>query len=719
MKYLITSVAIIGVGFLILLAQSLSNNDLVSNDTFLVLLAISVAFVLCLFFLILFQIFKLLQSVKKEITGSKLTLRLVISFGMMVLIPVLIVYLVSVNFLTKSIESWFDVRVESALEGGLTLGQNTIDILIDDIQLKGKSIAYAISNKPFEKREEILIDLREKFSIASAVLYKSDGNISAISQSNSTINSTINTTTLTLEDLTKGKSGYFVRIEEAKENNLVLKAFIPIFYNNINQTTDLIGLEEILMLSQPIPESIANVAVSVESVFEEYQQLRYSRNSLKIIYTLTLTIVLMLAILTSVAISFVISRRFTRPLSLLAEATNQIAKGNYKKIIPEIGKDELGRLVKSFNSMTYQLDTATKNSKKDRKRLEDARTFLDTTLTNLVTSIIVIDEDQKIKLYNKSAAKLLNFKLSNMIGEKLKNAIKEVKKFDLVISFIDKALKEHNESINISKEIVLDSLKEEKTLILKLSSFQESSGISYILVLDDISVVAKAQRQIAWSEIARRLAHEIKNPLTPIQLSAERVQNKIIDKLNKTDKDLLNKSTNTIIKQVDALKLMVNEFSEYSRSPTIVRKKIDITNLIDEVSYLYSDQNFTIKKNYPKKRREIRIDENKFRQVLINIFDNSKSALENIKNPRINITVKYDDNFFRLKFEDNGMGVPKDIIERIYEPYVTSKKIGTGLGLAIVYKIIEEHSGSIEIKNVNPGGAAISITLPIKESKIG
>jgi len=719
MKYLITSVAIIGVGFLILLAQSLSNNDLVSNDTFLVLLAISVAFVLCLFFLILFQIFKLLQSVKKEITGSKLTLRLVISFGMMVLIPVLIVYLVSVNFLTKSIESWFDVRVESALEGGLTLGQNTIDILIDDIQLKGKSIAYAISNKPFEKREEILIDLREKFSIASAVLYKSDGNISAISQSNSTINSTINTTTLTLEDLTKGKSGYFVRIEEAKENNLVLKAFIPIFYNNINQTTDLIGLEEILMLSQPIPESIANVAVSVESVFEEYQQLRYSRNSLKIIYTLTLTIVLMLAILTSVAISFVISRRFTRPLSLLAEATNQIAKGNYKKIIPEIGKDELGRLVKSFNSMTYQLDTATKNSKKDRKRLEDARTFLDTTLTNLVTSIIVIDEDQKIKLYNKSAAKLLNFKLSNMIGEKLKNAIKEVKKFNLVISFIDKALKEHNESINISKEIVLDSLKEEKTLILKLSSFQESSGISYILVLDDISVVAKAQRQIAWSEIARRLAHEIKNPLTPIQLSAERVQNKIIDKLNKTDKDLLNKSTNTIIKQVDALKLMVNEFSEYSRSPTIVRKKIDITNLIDEVSYLYSDQNFTIKKNYPKKRREIRIDENKFRQVLINIFDNSKSALENIKNPRINITVKYNDNFFRLKFEDNGMGVPKDIIERIYEPYVTSKKTGTGLGLAIVYKIIEEHSGSIEIKNVNPGGAAISITLPIKESKIG
>ena len=713
MKYLITSVAVIGLGFLILLAQSLSNTDLISNDTFIVLLAISIAFVICLFFLIIFQVFKLLQSVRKEITGSKLTLRLVISFGLMVLIPVSIVYLVSVNFLTKSIESWFDVRVESALEGGLNLGQKTIDILIDDIELKGKSIAYAIANKPFEKREAILIDLREKFSISSAVLYKSDGRISTISESNPTINSS----TLSLEDIKRAQNGYFGRIEETENKNLLLKAFIPIFYNDKNQTTDLIGLKEILMLSQPVPESIANIAISVESVFEEYQQLRYSRNSLKIIYTLTLTIVLMLAILTSVAISFVISRRFTRPLSLLSEATNQIAKGNYKKIIPEIGKDELGTLVKSFNSMTYQLDTATKNSKKNRKSLEDARAFLDATLTNLATSIVVIDKNMSIKLYNKSAAKLLNFKLSNMIGENLKIAIKDMKKFDAVITFIDESLRRKNKSSDLSKEIVIDSQEDEKTLILKISALRESSGISYILVLEDISTIAKAQRQIAWSEIARRLAHEIKNPLTPIQLSAERVQNKIIDKLNEADKELLNKSTNTIIKQVDALKLMVNEFAEYSRTPSIVRKTINITELIDEISYLYSDQSIEIQKNYPKKIKEIKIDENKFRQVLINIFDNSKAAIEDTKYPKIVITLKYNKNFVMLKFEDNGIGIPKKIIEKIYEPYVTSKKKGTGLGLAIVNKIIEEHSGNIEIRNIKPNGACILITLPLTEIK--
>ena len=715
MKYLITSVAVVGLGFLILLAQSLSNNELVSNDTFIVLLVISIAFVVCLFFLIIFQVFKLLQSVRKEITGSKLTLRLVIAFGLMVLIPVSIVYLVSVNFLTKSIESWFDVRVESALEGGLNLGQKTIDILIDDIELKGKSIAYAIANKPYEKREDILIDLREKFSISSAVLYKSDGSISAISESNPIIRSS----TLSLEDIRRVQNGYFGRIEETKNKNLLLKAFIPIFYNDKNQTIDLIGSEEILMLSQPVPESISKMAISVESVFEEYQQLRYSRNSLKIIYTLTLTIVLMLAILTSVAISFVLSRRFTRPLSLLSEATNQIAKGNYKKIIPEVGKDELGTLVKSFNSMTYQLETATKNSKKNRKHLEEARAFLDATLTNLVTSIVVIDKNINIKMYNKSAAKLLNFKSSNMVGENLKNAIQDMKKFHSVITFIEDSLGKKNKATDISKEIVLGSQEDEKTLILKLSALRESSGISYILVLDDISIVAKAQRQIAWSEIARRLAHEIKNPLTPIQLSAERVQNKIINKLNEADKELLNKSTNTIIKQVDALKLMVNEFAEYSRTPSLVRKTINIAELIDEISYLYSDNNIEIKKNYPKKIKEIKIDENKFRQVLVNIFDNSKAATENIKNPKIIITVKNNKKSIMLKIEDNGIGIPTEIIDKIYEPYVTSKKTGTGLGLAIVNKIIEEHSGNIEIKNTKPNGVCILITLPLMEIKNG
>tara|TARA_B100000035_G_scaffold165871_1_gene141531 strand:- start:225 stop:1145 length:921 start_codon:yes stop_codon:yes gene_type:complete len=306
-----------------------------------------------------------------------------------------------------------------------------------------------------------------------------------------------------------------------------------------------------------------------------------------------------------------------------------------------------------------------------------------------------------------------------MVGEKLTSAIKDIEKFDAVIKFIDNAHERKNKPLAISQEINLSYEKEEKTLILKLSALLESSGISYIIVLEDITTIAKAQRQIAWSEIARRLAHEIKNPLTPIQLSAERVHNKIKEKLNEYDRNLLNKSTNTIIKQVDALKLMVNEFSEYARSPKLVKKTINIIELIDEISYLYSDQNFQIIKKYPNKIKTLKVDENKFRQVFINIFDNSKAALQNINKPKINIAIKFEKKSIRIKFDDNGIGIPKEIIEKIYEPYVTSKKTGTGLGLAIVYKIIEEHNGVIEINNKRPRGVSILIILPTEESEIG
>jgi len=295
-------------------------------------------------------------------------------------------------------------------------------------------------------------------------------------------------------------------------------------------------------------------------------------------------------------------------------------------------------------------------------------------------------------------------------------AIKNIEKFDRVIKFIDEAQVRKNKPLAVSQEINFGSENEEKTIILKLSALLESSGVSYILVLEDITTIAKAQRQIAWGEIARRLAHEIKNPLTPIQLSAERLHNKIKDKLNVNDRNLLNKSTNTIIKQVDALKLMVNEFSEYARSPKVVKKTINIIELIDEISYLYSDQNFQIIKKYPKKIKTLKVDENKLRQVFINIFDNSKAALQNINKPKINIAIKFEKKSIRIKFEDNGIGIPKEIIEKIFEPYVTSKKNGTGLGLAIVYKIIEEHNGVIEIINKKPSGVSILITLPTEES---
>ena len=701
LKYIITTAAFIGIALLILLAKAISNSDLISSDSFRILLGLNIIFICSLIILIAVQIFRLLQSIKKEITGSRLTLRLVLSFALMGIVPVLIVYLVSVNFLTKSIESWFDVKVESALEGGLTLGQKTIDILMSDIELKGKSIAYSIGNAEPDQRNNILTDLRAKFGIQDAVIFDQDSLIIEVSSEKNNLIPPIPN----IEDLERGGRDFFGRIEEANGEQIYLKAFTPIISKNV------MSKKLILQLTQPIPASIANLALSVESVYSEYQQLTYSRNSLKIIYILTLTLVLLLALLSSVAASFVISRKFSSPLAMLADATKEISKGNYKKIISEQGKDEIGVLIRSFNSMTSQLEEATKNSEKDRERLELARIFLETILAHLTTGVIVIDEKKIIRLNNVSASKMLQNKESKMNGKLMSKVILKNKIFEPLYEFINTYVVDNKKNKKeISQEFKLNKNNQERTIMLQITPLSDKKNKSYVLVIDDISEVTKAQRHSAWGEIARRLAHEIKNPLTPIQLSAERIQHKFSNKLSKEDSIILERSTNTIVNQVNALKIMVNEFAEYARPPKIQKDTIRIDSLVDEVIELYEiDKIIKIKKD--KNIPIIYADQNKLRQVIINLIENSQDALKDIKKPKIKINIKKKNNEVELIVEDNGIGIPDEIIGRIFEPYVTSKKTGTGLGLAIVHKIIEEHNGKIKIERINNSGTRVIIKL--------
>ena len=701
MKYIITIVAFIGIALLILLAKAISNSELISGDSFRILLGLNILFICSLIGLIAVQIFRLLQSVKKEITGSRLTLRLVLSFALMGIVPVLIVYLVSVNFLTKSIESWFDVKVESALEGGLTLGQKTIDILMSDIELKGKSIAYSIGNSDPQQRDSLLTDLRAKFGIQDAVIFDQDSIIIGVSSEKNDLIPPIPS----IDDLERGAQGFFGRIEEVKDDQIYLKTFTPIIPKSA------MSKRLILQLTQPIPPSISNLALSVESVYDEYQQLTYSRNSLKIIYILTLTLVLLLALLSSVAASFVISRRFSSPLAMLADATKQISKGNYKKIIPEQGKDEIGVLIRSFNSMTSQLGEATRNSEQDRKGLEVARTFLETILAHLTTGVIVLDDKKIIRLNNISASiMLINTKII-LKNKPMKDVVATNLIFKPIYDFVEAYI--NNIKINkkeVSQEFKLNQDKQEKTIMLQITPLIDNKGKSYVLVMDDISEVTQSQRHSAWGEVARRLAHEIKNPLTPIQLSAERIQHKFKDKLSKEDSHILERSTNTIVNQVNALKIMVNEFAEYARPPKIQKDKIRIDNLVEEVIDLYEiDKIISVKKD--KNIPIIYADQNKLRQVIVNLLENSQDALKKIKNPKIKISIKKKVNEVKLIVEDNGSGIPDEIIGRIFEPYVTSKKTGTGLGLAVVHKIIEEHEGKIKIDRIKKSGTRITITL--------
>ena len=572
---------------------------------------------------------------------------------------------------------------------------------MSDIELKGKSIAYSIGNSEPDQRDALLTDLRAKFGIQDAVIFDQNSIIIGVSSERKDLIPPIPS----IDDLERGGQDFFGRIEEVKGDQIYLKTFTPIISKNS------MSKRLILQLTQPIPQSIANLALSVESVYDEYQQLTYSRNSLKIIYILTLTLVLLLALLSSVAASFVISRRFSAPLAMLADATKQISKGNYKKIIPEQGKDEIGILVSSFNSMTSQLGQATRNSEKNRERLEIARTFLETILAHLTTGVIVLDDKKIIRLNNISASIMLINKNVTMKNKSMNEVMAKnlffKPMYDFVESYIDNNKSNKKE---VSQEFKLDKEKQEKTIMLQITPLIDNKGKSYVLVIDDISEVTQAQRHSAWGEVARRLAHEIKNPLTPIQLSAERIQHKFKDKLSKEDSHILERSTNTIVNQVNALKIMVNEFAEYARPPKIQKDTIKIDTLIEEVINLYEIDNIiNIKKdnNIPI----IYADQNKLRQVIVNLLENSQDALKKIKNPKIKISIKKKVNEVKLIVEDNGSGIPDEIIGRIFEPYVTSKKTGTGLGLAVVNKIIEEHEGKIKIDIIKKSGTRITITL--------
>ena len=703
MRYLITAFAFVGIGLLILLAKSLANSDLISSESFRLLLIFNVIFIIGLVLLIGIQIYRLFRNIKKEIVGSKLTLRLVLSFGLMVIIPVSVVYFVSFNFLTKSIDSWFNVKVESALEGGLSLGQKTLDILMKDIELKSKSIAFSLGNTDENLRNNQLIDLREKFAIFQAIIIDNKNNIIAISSENSA-----NIPQLPpADDLIKAEGSFYGRILD-DNGKIFLKSLSPIKFKE--DITKKVYLE----LTQPIPLAISNLAISVESVYEEYQQLAYSRTSLKIIYSLTLTLVLLLAILSAVALSFVISRRFSSPIAQLAEATVAVAKGNFKKVIPDQGKkDELGMLVNSFNSMTAQLNSATLSSEKNRIKVEEARKFLDSILTNLSSGIIVIKKNLEIIQTNIEFYKIFNLAVKRQFRN-LNDFCHINDEYLKLIHFVSEFVKEKKYVKTKSKDFKFNINKNEKIIRLQIKSIKESGEFIFILLVDDITDVSEAQRHQAWSEVARRLAHEIKNPLTPIQLSAERVESKLKDKLSVEDLQMLQRSTQTIVNQVESLKIMVNEFADYARTPKLKKEDTDINEFIQEILDLYESSKVRIKYDNIKGSLIVSLDKNKLRQVFINLIENSIDALESTKKPLIYISVIKRMKTLIFKISDNGPGVPSELINRVFEPYVTSKTKGTGLGLAIVYKIIDEHNGDIKILNDKKGGTLVTFKIPIE-----
>jgi len=711
MRYLIAIAALVGALLLFLLSKASSSSEFISGSSYTIVLILSGFFILSLIAIIANQIKKLFRNIKKDVMGSRLSMRLVISFTLMAVIPGLIVYLVSVNFLTRSIESWFNVKVESALDGGLKLGQKALDIMLTDLELKAERMALSLSSLPATSQYAALSDLREKTGVQDATIISDQGKIIAVSSNDA---ESFLPALPTLIQLKQAENNIYGKIEPITNKGLYLRVLAPINGTSVSNE------RLILQILQPVPNSLSTLAESVQDVFQDYQKLSYSRDSLKLIFSITLTLVLMLAILTAVAIGFLLSRKLSEPLALLAEGTKKIAKGNFKTMLPEKGKDELGVLVRSFNSMTRQLDQATQTSENNQIRLESARSYLETVLAHLSSGVIVINDAMEIKSFNIAASKILQVDLSKNKDQLLTSISNKNKLLKDFIVSIQEEIKTSNRKMQpeIIKQFEIRYEKNNQVLSLQITTLPQNKVNNYVLMIDDITMMIQAQRNAAWSEVARRLAHEIKNPLTPIQLSAERIKHKLGSKLNKDDTEILDKAVSTIVNQVDAMKTMVNEFSEYARAPKLNLESTDINETIIEISHLFENSGIKITTNLLKGLPKIKVDANMMRQVLINLIQNAQDAMvSNTKKPSIKINTNKYKNYLVLSVEDNGPGFSEDILKKAFEPYVTTKSHGTGLGLAIVKKIIEEHEGIIVVENIKSGGAHINIQLPIAKSK--
>jgi len=712
MRYLIAIAALVGALLLFLLSKASSSSEFISGSSYTIVLALSGIFILSLIAIIANQIKKLFKNIKTDVIGSRLYMRLVISFTLMAVIPGLIVYLVSVNFLTRSIESWFNVKVESALDGGLMLGQKALDIMLTDLELKAERMALTLSSMPTTSQYAALSDLREKSGIQDATIISDQGKIIAVSSNDA---ESFLPALPTLIQLKQAENNIYGKIEPITNKGLYLRVLAPINGSSVSNE------RLILQILQPVPDSLSTIAESVQAVFQDYQKLSYSRDSLKVIFSITLTLVLMLAILTAVAIGFLLSRKLSEPLALLAEGTKKIAKGNFKTMLPETGKDELGVLVRSFNSMTRQLDQATQASQSNQIRLESARSYLETVLAHLSSGVIVINQAMEIISFNIAASKILQVDLSKNTGQLLTSISIRNKALKDFVSAIQEEVKTtgNKKQVEIIRQFEIKYEKNNQVLLLQITPLPQNKINNYVLMIDDITMMIQAQRDAAWSEVARRLAHEIKNPLTPIQLSAERIKHKLGSKLNKVDTEILDKAVLTIVNQVDAMKTMVNEFSEYARAPKLNLELTDINKLIKEITLLFENSGIKITTKLSKAMPEIMIDINMMRQVLINLIQNAQDAMaSNTKQPTIQISTNKLKNYLVLSIQDNGPGFSADILKKAFEPYVTTKSHGTGLGLAIVKKIIEEHDGLITIENMKSSGANINIQLPIKNNKL-
>ena len=709
MRYVVGLSIALGSVLLYLLWRASSNTALFAQHYTLLIVLNSVVAVLLLS-LIGYQVWLVRKRIRAQVFGARLTMRLIAVFALMAIVPGSIIYGVSVQFLTRSIESWFDVRVDNALEGGLNLGRSALEAQLQELTKKAETIALTLSDEPASGHITTLNRLRDQAGIQEAALFSSRGGVLAFSTADSSAISPEMPSATILRQVRQQQP--YRTIEALGDKGLYLRVVVPV--NVLSLSEDI----RILQVMQRAPKKLAEDAEAVQEVYRDYQELSFSRRGLSRFFTLSLTMTLLLALLSAVAAAFLLSQRMSAPLGLLAEGTRAVGKGDFTPVQPVRARDELGMLIKSFNVMTRQLAETSAVVESKQQQLETAKGYLESILAHLSSGVIALHERFYIRTVNPTAAAILGVDFNTLRGLKV---FDWGEKEPRLAPFAD-ALARHfqtSEEKEWQEQIELSSDTGTQVLLARGTKLPAEAEGGYVVVFDDITRLIQAQRDAAWGEVARRLAHEIKNPLTPIQLSAERLEHKLSTKLDETDAAMLSRSTQTIVNQVAALKSMVNEFSEYSRAPALNLQALDLNALVSEVMALYETSPAAIQTELDATLPVVQGDPKLMRQVVHNLLRNAEDAVANAETPKIVVRTEQHEGRAQLRVIDNGPGFPPEILARAFEPYVTTKSKGTGLGLAIVKKIVEEHGGQIEIRNLEPQGACVCVRLPLNMAADG
>jgi nitrogen fixation/metabolism regulation signal transduction histidine kinase len=717
-RALVSVLVLVGSGLwiaaLLIMAQTVQQSGHFS-DLHPFILGVNVAGLVVLLILIAGRLTQLVRDWRKRVVGSRLEARMVWMSATLAMAPLLLVFYFSVVFLNRGIDSWFHVEIRQGLEDALTLSRAALDLRMGEYLARTRVIANRVANNAVEP-VSALDDLRREHEATELMLIGPNSRILA------TVSDRIaESVSLPVSDevVMQVRQGHdYVTLEPLAGGGYLVRAavLVPLLVPGAEP--------RMLQAIYPIERRLGELADTVESSYQRYAEKARLREPLKVSFTLTLTLVLLLSLFAALYGAFWSARRLVRPVQDLVAGTRAVAQGDFDTRLPLTSHDEMGILIHSFNDMTKRLARAREEAQLSQQAVEAERTNLAVILARLSTGVISLEPDRTIRTANQAACSILGANVEDIVGKPLQSGADKT----LFGQFLT-ACAVHLDAGHTDwrEQLVLQADSARRVLMCActtLSGENQSSG-GFVIVFDDITALLQAQRDAAWGEVARRLAHEIKNPLTPIQLSAERLRRKLMTSMSEADAQVLDRATHTIVQQVEAMKEMVNAFSEYARAPAMDVSRFDLNQLISEVAELYRAQGFgkatlVLDPNLD----EIEADRGRLRQILNNLYSNAIEALEGASDPQIKVLTrafaKNGLQMAEITIEDNGPGFRPDVIGQVFDPYVTTKSKGTGLGLAIVKKIVEEHGGRIEAENTRSGGARLRIELPlVAEIRIG